>query len=92
MNNTHTTEIKLNQYTSLIALVLLSPLLLIWGILQIFKSNFMRAVIKNLLPIYIIVFLCFFGGYKYGAEQIDMISIVVVAVVCYVLGIWVAKN
>ena len=84
--------IKLNEFSSLLALILLSPILLVFGILSLLKSKFMKAVIKNLLPISIIVFLCFFGGIKYNATQIDIISVAVVAVVCYVLGIWVAKN
>ena len=90
--NTQNNVIKLNQFSSLLALILLSPILLVFGIISLFKSTFMKSVIKNLLPIGIIVFLCFFGGYKYGAAQIDIISVTVVAMVCYILGIWVAKN
>lgn len=84
--------IKLNSFSSLIALILLSPILLVFGIFSFFKSKFMKEVIKKVLPIAIIIFLCFFGGIKYGAAQIDMISVAVVACVCYILGIWVAKN
>ena len=90
--NTQNKVIKLNQFSSLFALILLSPILLVFGIVSFFKSSFMKVVIKNLLPIGIIVFLCFFGGIKYGAAQIDMISVAIVAVICYSLGIWVAKN
>ena len=90
--NTQNNVIKLNQFSSLLALILLSPILLVFGIISLFKSPFMKSVIKNLFPIAIIVFLCFFGGIKYGAKKIDMISVAVVAMVCYILGIWVAKN
>jgi hypothetical protein len=90
--NTQNQVIKLNQFSSLLVLILISPVLLCFGIISFLKSTFMKEVIKTLIPICVIVFLCFFGGYKYGAEKIDMISVAVVAVVCYILGIWVAKN